>query len=451
MMSGPIQTGDRPEASDGRREPQAVRVLNPAEVAKRQRDLILRVVRASFVILVLTVTLLNIIKYGESVTPGLTFDLAAQWWIPLTAACTLAALFLGVDLLTPNKKLHTFGGIILGLIAGLIVTLALGFVVDLVATSWEFAQNAAIMNTIKVLLGISLCYLGISIVLQTQDDFRLVIPYVEFAKQMRGQRPLLLDSSALIDARIADLGETGIIQAPVVIPFFVVNELQMLADSSDKLRRAKGRRGLDVISRLQRNAKLDVTIDESPVPGKAVDQMLVELAREMSGMIVTSDLALARIAGFRGIPVLNMNELANALKPALVPGETLTIRLIKAGEQPGQAVGYLEDGTMVVAEDGARAIDQVVMLTVRSTLQTSAGRMIFARLIREEDESAEDQDRAEPREGVFMPASPPDAPGIRDTPDTPTPPSTGEAPPTRPGPFPPNPPKRPIRPRSPRR
>ena len=126
-----------------------------------------------------------------------------------------------------------------------------------------------------------LCYLGITTVLQTQDDFRLVIPYVEFAKQIRGPRPLLLDTSALIDARIADLADTGIIQSPVVIPHFVVAELQLLADSSDKLKRARGRRGLDVIARLQRAAALDVSIDETAVPGKAVDQMLVELARRM--------------------------------------------------------------------------------------------------------------------------------------------------------------------------
>lgn len=417
-------------------------VINPTEAAKRQQGIILRMVRGAFIVLIITVTLLNILIFGEENTPGPKFDLAAYWWITLIASVTLAALFLTVDVLTPNKKLQTFGGIIFGLIAGMIVTVALGFVIDLIATSWDFAQNAAIVNSIKVLLGISLCYLGISIVLQTQDDFRLVIPYVEFAKQLRGQRPLLLDSSAIIDARITDVGDTGLIQAPIVIPFFVVNELQMLADSSDKLKRAKGRRGLDVIARLQRNAKLDVTIDESPVPGKAVDQMLVELAREMPGMIVTGDIALARIAGFRGIPVLNINDLANALKPALVPGDTLDIHLMKPGEQPGQAVGYLEDGTMVVAEDGADSINEDVTLTVRSTLQTSAGRMIFGRI--GQDELPRDQPvHDEPASGNGSPQP--------DSRDIPEPSEAADAPTQRPGPFPPNPPKRSKRPRSPRR
>lgn len=423
------------------------RVLNPVETQRRQRSLILRGVRFAFVILIVTVTMLNLLNFGESVTPGLNFALAAYWWLTLIAMVTLAVLVLAVDLLTPNKKLQTFGGILFGLVGGLIVTVAVGFVIDLVATSWDFARNEAFVDSIKVLVGISLSYLGISIVLQTQDDFRLVIPYVEFAKQLRGQRPLLLDSSALIDARVADIGETGIFQAPIVIPFFIVNELQMLADSSDKLRRAKGRRGLDVIARLQRNAKLDVTVDESPVPGKAVDQMLVELAREMPGMIVTGDLALSRIAGFRDVPVLNINDLANALKPSLVPGETLALRLQKPGEQAGQAVGYLDDGTMVVAEDGGNHIGRDVTLTVRTSLQTSAGRMIFARLGPGHDEPDETEAATtSPAHAASTTDEPPAEHPASETPPDAVPPASRPA-----GPHPPNPPQRSKRPRSPRR
>jgi uncharacterized protein YacL len=442
-MTRPNEHDDRRADAEERIDPDAPsstgprrsvgRLLNPVEAAARQQSLLLRVVRGAFVVLIITVTLLNLIQFGEDVSPGLTFDLAARWWLPLTLVIVGAAGFLAVDILTPNKKLQTFGGIIFGLVAGLIVTIALGFVVDLVATSWDFADNAPIVNTIKVLLGISLCYLGISTVLQTQDDFRLVIPYVEFAKQLRGQRPLLLDSSAIIDARIADVGETGIIQAPVVIPLFVVDELQRLADSGEKLKRARGRRGLDVIARLQRSAILDVTIDESPIPGKAVDQMLVELASQVQGMIVTGDVALSRIAGFRNVPVLNINELANALKPALVPGETLTIHLIKAGEQAGQAVGYLEDGTMVVAEDGEPAIGREVTLAVRSSLQTAAGRMIFGRI-------------GEPSTASTANPARDDAPG-----EPPEPDRDAEPEPARRGPFPPVKPVRKKSPRNPRR
>jgi uncharacterized protein YacL len=233
------------------------------------------------------------------------------------------------------------------------------------------------------MIGMTFSYLGVVTILQTQDDFRLVIPYVEFSKQIRGPKPLLLDTSSLIDARIADVAATGIIQSPIVIPRFVIAELQLLADSSDRLRRARGRRGLEVTTRLQRSA-IDLTIDETPVPGKAVDQMLVELARQMPATIITADLGLARVAQIQGVSVLNLNDVANALKPSLLPGENLVIRIIKAGEQPNQGVGYLDDGTMVVAENAAQRIGEDASLLVTSTLQTSAGRLIFAKLADEQ-------------------------------------------------------------------
>lgn len=370
--------------------------------AGRQRSMLLRVLRGGYIVLVLTVTLLNIIKVGDRVNPAEpSIRLATSWWIPVAFTVTLCVLFVAADVLTPNKKLRTIGGVILGLVAGLLATLAFAFVIDLVATSWDF-KDSEVVAAAKVIVGISLCYLGVSTVLQTQDDFRLSIPYVEFAKQIRGPQPMLLDSSALIDARIADVAVTGIIQAPLVIPACVLAELQQLADSQDRLKRARGRRGLDIAARLQREATLDVSVDETPVPGKAVDQILVELARRMPAIIVTSDIALARIAGFQSIPIININELANALKPAFVAGERLTLRLIRAGEQPGQAVGYLDDGTMVIAEDGASHIGEDAEMTVRSTLQTAAGRLIFARI-----DPSEPGDQAERRSEAPAPRDQP--------------------------------------------
>jgi len=156
--------------------------------------------------------------------------------------------------------------------------------------------------------------------------------------------------------------------------------LQTLADSGDPQKRAKGRRGLEFASRLQRNARLEVTIDERPVPGIGVDQMLIELARLMPAFIVTTDVALAQVAKINDIAVLNINDLANAIKTSVIPGQIITVSLIREGEQPGQAVGFLSDGTMVVAEDGGDAIGQTLELMVTSSLQTSAGRLIFARI-----------------------------------------------------------------------
>jgi uncharacterized protein YacL len=211
-----------------------------------------------------------------------------------------------------------------------------------------------------------------------------VIPYVEFAKQLRGVRPMLVDTSALIDGRIADVASTGFVQSPLIIPRFVVAELQTLADSGDATKRNRGRRGLDLITKLQRIAMVDVTIDDKAVPGKGVDTQLVELAREMNAMILTGDVALARIASIHSVPVLNLNDLAIATRMSLVPGEPVTVKLIKHGEQAGQGVGYLGDGTMVVAENGGHRVGDVVTMVVSSSLQTSAGRLVFARIGEEE-------------------------------------------------------------------
>ncbi len=426
----------------------------PAEAARRQRALILRVVRASFFTLIATFTLLSVIQSGES--PG-SRELASNWWVYTLAAVLLFGVALLVDVLTPNKKISTMSGVLFGLLAGLLATLALGLVIDLVLATWVQPQKALdalkpAVSTIKVLLGMSLCYLGIATVLQTQDDFRLVIPYVEFTRQIRGPRPLLMDTSALIDSRIVDVAGANLIQSPMIVPSFVVVELQALADSADALKRAKGRRGLDAIARLQRTVASDVSVEDWGEPGLAVDQQLVEMARRFVGMIVTTDGALARIALIQQIPVLNVNELANALKPNLVPGESITLRLIKPGEQAGQGVGYLADGTMVVAEDGGASVGMTVTLNVTSTLQTSAGRLIFGRIGPRLPAQAPGQPAA--------PNAPPEDPGA------PSADASGEPSPEAPGstsggvpsprprtPFPPNPPRsvRGGSPRNPRR
>jgi len=355
--------------------------LHPAEAAGKQRAVMLKIVRAAYFILIATFTTLAFLQRQE----GLSQGVGMQWWLPLLVSVLLYFGALGIDLLTPNKKTSTIVGVLVGILAGLIATLALGFIIDLAVEGWAEKKEAVeqlkpAVNSIKIIIGITLSYLGVSTVLQTQDDFRLVIPYVEFAKQIRGIRPILLDSSVLIDGRVADVAATGFMQAPIVVPRFVVGELQQLADSADNMKRSKGRRGLEIIAKLQRQPRLDITIDETIVPGKAVDQMLVELARSMSAMVATTDVGLARVANIQGVPVLNIHDLANAVKSALVPGEQVTVKLVRQGEQSTQAVGYLPDGTMVVAEDGAPMIGQSATMTVTSSLQTSAGRLIFARI-----------------------------------------------------------------------
>ena len=365
-------------------------------------------------VLFLSVTLLSILGV-QSDAQEAEIRWAIAYPVILLGAAAFAGLVLLVDYLTPRKKIATLVSILVGLLGALAASIALSFVVDLLIETWvgDADSRAAIepiISTVKVLIGITIAYLAITTVLQTQDDFRLVIPYVEFAKQIRGVRPLVMDSSVLIDGRLIDMAETGFIQAPLVIPHFVVAELQLLADSSDRLKRAKGRRGLDAISKLQRSPSIDVSIDETSVPGKAVDQMLVELAGQMPGIVVTTDSGLARVASIAGVVALNLNDLANALKPSVLAGERLLVKVIRAGEQPGQGVGYLEDGTMIVIEDGEDAIGTEIGVTVSSSLQTSAGRLIFAKQgVGEgeaEDRGCSEQQPRHPAEGTRVEPEP---------------------------------------------
>jgi uncharacterized protein YacL len=245
-------------------------------------------------------------------------------------------------------------------------------------------------------MGICVCYLTISIVMRTRDDVRFVIPYVEFAKQTKGARPLVLDTSAIVDGRIADLCESRLFDAPVIVPRFVLNELQLIADSADKLKRNRGRRGLDVLKKMQTSPTIDVEIDESaPVEieeAKGVDQKLLLFAKTRNGRLATTDYNLTKVAQVRGVDVVNLNDLANSLKVVALPGEAMQVRIVKPGEEADQGIGYLDDGTMVVVEGARSKIGREILLSVTSSLQTSAGKMIFGKfdslVSREGDENA---------------------------------------------------------------
>lgn len=353
----------------------------------QNKKMLIRFIRVGFVGLMLIVVLLYVLSISLN-ADELEVGFAKNWWIPVLTAMVLAGVFLAIDLLTPRKKISLISGVVFGLMAGLMTAWVFSTVIDLVVQTWDI-QAGAFITAIKVLIGVSLSYLGITMVLQTQDEFRLVIPYVEFAKQLRGPMPLVLDTSALIDARIADIAASGLVQQTVVIPEFVLEELQLLADSRDRMKRNKGRRGLDIASKLQRMSGVDVVIDNTPTQKKGVDLALVELCTRLPGMMVTLDVALVRIATIQKIRVLNINDLANALKPVVIPGKMISVELIKPGEQHGQAVGYLEDGTMVVAEDGYPYIGQTKDLVITSSMQTAAGRLLFARVDMAEMDSDE--------------------------------------------------------------
>lgn len=304
----------------------------------------------------------------------------------------IAMIVIALDIFVPRKSLAVISGLFFGLIVGMVVAYGLSLIVDLIIEG-SFGANGDLVGNpdtgpfvraLKIGIGVICSYLAVSFILQTKDDVRFVIPYVEFSKQTKGSRPLVLDTSVIVDGRIADIANTRIIESEMVVPRFVLQELQTIADSADKLKRTRGRRGLDMLNKLQTNDAIDINIlDVTPDRSSAdagVDEMLVDLALQLGGNVVTNDYNLNKIAQLRGVTVININDLANALKPVVLPGENMNVKIIKPGEEFGQGIGYLDDGTMVVAEGGREHIGEAVRIVVTSVLQTSAGRMIFGRL-----------------------------------------------------------------------
>ncbi len=292
-----------------------------------------------------------------------------------------------IDILAPSRrKLSLFAGTFFGLTVGVIAGYALSFVVSLVVNQVTFNstltvdQRASLTAFVQLLAYCATTYFSISFVMQTKDDFRFIIPYVEFRRQMRGSRPLLLDTSVLIDGRISTIIETGVFESQMIVPRFVLQELQTVADSADRLKRNRGRRGLEVLAKLQQSAQSDlITYDTPTSHDEPVDQRLISLATELEARLITTDYNLQKVAQLAGVNVININELAAKMKPEVLPGERLTVRIIKPGEGPNQGVGYLDDGTMVVIEQGRTHMNEELEFTVTNSVQTNAGKMIFGR------------------------------------------------------------------------
>jgi uncharacterized protein YacL len=318
----------------------------------------------------------------------------------------MGALVFMVDALTPRRKLGALAGVFFALIVGLLISGALAPIVNMINDSYAIQMSDETVKAIKWIVGICICYLTISIVIRTKDDIRFVIPYVEFAKQTKGARPLVLDTSAIVDGRISDLCENRFFDAPVIVPRFVLNELQLIADSADKLKRNRGRRGLDVLNKMQSSSAIDIEIDETNAAeieeAKGVDQKLVLFCKVCNGRIATTDYNLTKVAQVRGIDVVNVNDLANLLKVVVLPGEQMQVRIVKPGEEADQGIGYLDDGTMVVVENGRNKIGREVALSVTSSLQTSAGKMIFGRF---ESFTTQDENGSPRRPPARRPAS----------------------------------------------
>ena len=297
-------------------------------------------------------------------------------WGVFGGVMLLSVVVIGLDIAMRRKRLDVISAVYFGLIVGLFLTLVVR--IALIPLPID-----AYRDSVELLLGLVFCYVCISLLLQTKDDFRFVIPYVEFSKDVKGAKPCILDTSVVIDGRIADVVETGVFDSQLVMPKFVIGELQAIADSSDRLRRSRGRRGLDILNRLRGDPEIDLAIFERDLPefsGQPVDLKLVILAKHLEGKLITNDYNLNKVARLQGVDVINLNDLANAMKPTFLPGEQIQVRIVKPGEEAGQGVGYLEDGTMVVVESGRDHVNEEVAIAVTSVLQTSAGRMVFGRL-----------------------------------------------------------------------
>ncbi len=289
----------------------------------------------------------------------------------------LSFVAIGMDIAVRRKRLDTITAVYFGMIIGLILTYVLAWAL------FPLNLDARIMKHVQWIMGAFLCYICISLLMQTKNDFRFIIPYVEFAKEIKGLKPCILDTSVVIDGRIADVVETGVFDGQLIMPKFVIGELQAVADSSDRLRRGRGRRGLDILNRLRGNKNIELVIYERDLPefaGLSVDLKLVALAKNLQGKLLTNDYNLNKVAKLQGVTVINLNDLANSLKPVFLPGERIDVRIVKVGEEPGQGIGYLEDGTMVVVESGRDKLNQTIPIAVTSVLQTSAGRMVFGKI-----------------------------------------------------------------------
>lgn len=236
----------------------------------------------------------------------------------------------------------------------------------------------------RVIFTLFFSYLGAVMALRGKDEFQIIIPYVRLKRQDIEEKIILLDTSAIVDGRIADIYKTNFFAGRIVIPRFVLHELQRIADSSDSLKRQRGRRGMEILQNMQKDSSMDIRIQEDDVSeDRDVDAKLVRLAKIMDARICTTDYNLSRIATIQGVQMLNVNELVNAVKPVVFPGEEMEVRLLKEGKEPNQAVAYTDDGTMIVVSDARRLIGKKVKVIAASVLQTQAGKMIFAKLIKQ--------------------------------------------------------------------
>src|SRR6266702_7292802 len=284
-------------------------------------------------------------------------------------------VMIAIDELLKGFSLRAFSATTFGLLLGTVVAQLIDH-----SGLFQHVQEETTRWLIRLSLFLSFGYIGIILAMRrNKEDFSLIIPYVRFAPQNKPDNLLLLDTSTIIDGRIADLIESNFIEGRVVVPRFVLKELQQIADSNDPIKRARGRRGLEMLNRLQRNQRNEVKIHDGDFPDEPdVDSKLVRLARNLNAKLFTNDYNLGKIAELQSVNYVNLHDLAKSLRTVLLPGEVVSLRVVREGKDKGQGVGYMPDGTMVVVNHAQACIGQQVDAQVQSLLQTGAGVIIFA-------------------------------------------------------------------------
>jgi uncharacterized protein YacL len=299
----------------------------------------------------------------------------------------IALGIVGFEMRARDVTLKTLIGAAIGSILGIVGAFLIGV---LISIQKEAAVSAGMQTFLTISLAFFMGYIGLMVGAAKGEFIDLSVLGGIFSDKNVKRDYKVLDTSVIIDGRIADVAETGFLGGTLIIPQFILTELQQVADSPDSSKRQRGRRGLDMLQRLRNNSKIDIQIVETDYPAvKEVDLKLIEIGKELEAVIITNDFNLNKVSQLRGVQVLNVNELANALKPVVLPGEAMRVFVLKEGKEYNQGVAYLDDGTMVVIDNARRLIGKTADIAVTSVLQTTAGKMIFGRLWEERLENGE--------------------------------------------------------------
>ena len=327
----------------------------------------------------LTVNLLRVLFVTFCTTVGsiISSEAVGSVFPGLLVGLAFGLLLVLIDRLLKGFSLRAFSSATLGLLLGLF------FANLLLASEVLRYQSETTQWVARLIVYCAFGYLGTMLAVRSnRDEFSLIIPYVRFARETTQHEPLLIDTNVIIDGRVADLCATGFLSRSLIVPRFVLDELQTLADSRDGIKRERGRRGLEILNQLQSTREIDLTIHDSGLDKSdlQVDARLVRVAKLLQARLLTNDQALCQVARLQQVPVLNLSDLSQALRPVVVAGDEMELNLVKEGRDPHQAVGYLPDGTMIVVNQARPHIGRVATVVVSSALQTAGGRLVFAEL-----------------------------------------------------------------------